>query len=86
MKRGTRPNKAIQIRNGCVGPSLVVVFSHRIFRFNNKERGLITFEGNILFTHFHEIGAPGGAPEPPRQAGINVSQAEFSSNRHDKVV
>ena len=33
-------------------------FSFRIFRFKNKKRGLIKFSGNILFTHFGEIGAP----------------------------
>ena len=38
---------------------------HRVFRFNNKSKGIISFQGNILFTHFNEIGNPdpGGLTE-----------------------
>ena len=30
----------------------------RLFDFSNKNKGIINFKGNMLFTHFSEIGAP----------------------------
>ena len=32
-----------------------LLLSLRLFRFDDKERGEVTFNGNILFTHFGEI-------------------------------
>ena len=40
----------------CVHVSVIHTCS--IFDFKNEQRGKITFEGNLLFTHFGEIGAP----------------------------
>ena len=45
----------------------VCCFVCRVFSFSNEERGVIKFEGNLLFTHFNEIGAPGRNPDPPIQ-------------------
>lgn len=28
------------------------------FKFDNEKKGIIKFQGNILFTHFGEIGEP----------------------------
>ena len=38
--------------------TFAALYVHRIFRFNNKSKGIISFQGNILFTHFNEIGSP----------------------------
>ena len=45
----------------------------RVFSFKNEQRGKITFEGNLLFTHFGEIGTPQEAPPAPDEyLGINT--------------
>ena len=31
---------------------------HRLFDFSNQNKGIIDFKGNMLFTHFSEIGSP----------------------------
>ena len=36
----------------------ILSYTLRIFCFNDEDRGKIAFEGNLLFTHFGEIGTP----------------------------
>ena len=36
----------------------VIVLIIRLFDFSNKEKGIVNFKGNMLFTHFSEIGSP----------------------------
>ena len=36
-------------------PSISPFFPSRLFRFNDEDRGKVTFTGNVLFTHFGEI-------------------------------
>ena len=35
-----------------------IYMNFRLFDFSNQNKGIIDFKGNMLFTHFSEIGAP----------------------------
>ena len=43
-----------------------------MFDFSNKNRGIINFKGNMLFTHFSEIGAP------DRAGDMGVDEVDMS--------
>ena len=43
-----------------------------MFDFSNKSRGIINFKGNMLFTHFSEIGAP------DRAGDMGVDEVDMS--------
>ena len=51
-------------------------YTHRVCNFPNEERGIINFEGNLLFTHFGEIGAPQGE-RPGQDHYRNVNTLEL---------
>jgi Amt family ammonium transporter len=58
-----------------------------VCKFENDERGRISFKGNILFTHFGEIGVPMQTISIPHEidmATINA-MAKVSVNNDDKV-
>ncbi len=46
---------------------------YRLFQFDNEKRGKIKFTGNILFTHFNEIG------EPNSSAGLDDTLEDVNS-------
>ena len=60
--------------------------SLRIFCFDDEKRGKIEFTGNILFTHFREIGEPNKALDsldmsyvPPNVSGQVSINRDVSS-------
>jgi hypothetical protein len=58
-----------------------------VFCFRDEKRGKIEFTGNVLFTHFGEIGEPNKAfdnaessympPEAPRLHSINATTTKM---------
>ena len=57
-----------------------------IFCFNDEKRGKIKFEGNILFTHFGEIGAPSAvglqtAAYRPPAASFNTGAGDVTLSK-----
>lgn len=56
-----------------------VLYSYfRLFKFQNPDRGLIEFKGNLLFTHFSEINAPSG--------GGDLEIANTAQLQHDATI
>ena len=47
--------------------NIFLQISYSIFRGDDKRRGQLRFEGNLLFTHFSEIDAPDPFAAPPNQ-------------------
>ena len=38
--------------------TIIACHSNRVCKFNDPNMGEIKFRGNLLFTHFNEVGAP----------------------------
>ena len=57
------------------------LFPLSVFRFNDEKRGRIEFSGNVLFTHFNEIGDPAPTDLDNDSFAMEPVAREYSVNK-----